>query len=125
MSGLAAGEIIKPRGAFQNSLYWLLPVIQPLMSLVLAALAAYTIAFAGVAALHFHPYIAPLLVSALPKIAHEGYGFKAWRSLDFSRCTRLATCLPLPVPHKHIHALHFCAVLEQIARCLPARLTVS
>ena len=40
----------------------MMPVVQPLLIVVLAALAAYTIAFAGVAALHFQPYIAPLLV---------------------------------------------------------------
>ena len=46
-----------------------MPAVQPLLIVVLAALAAYTIAFAGVAALHFQPYIAPLLVGLPPSVA--------------------------------------------------------
>ena len=57
-----AGEIIKPKGAFQMGLFWLMPVIQPLLCMLLAALAAFSVAYAGVAALHFQPYVAPLLV---------------------------------------------------------------
>ena len=60
--GLCAGEIIKPKGAFQMGLFWLMPVIQPLLCMLLAALAAFSVAYAGVAALHFQPYVAPLLV---------------------------------------------------------------
>lgn len=58
------GEIIKPQGAFQYALFWLMPVIQPLLSLLMAGVAAFAVAFAGVSALHFQPYVAPLLVSA-------------------------------------------------------------
>lgn len=43
-------------------LFWLMPVIQPLLCMLLAALAAFSVAYAGVAALHFQPYVAPLLV---------------------------------------------------------------
>ena len=57
-----AGAVIRPQSFFQCALFWMMPVVQPLLIVVLAALAAYTIAFAGVAALHFQPYIAPLLV---------------------------------------------------------------
>ena len=59
-----AGEIIKPQGAFQYALFWLMPVIQPLLSLLMAGVAAFAVAFAGVSALHFQPYVAPLLVIA-------------------------------------------------------------
>ena len=45
-------------------LFWLMPVIQPLLCMLLAALAAFSVAYAGVAALHFQPYVAPLLVRA-------------------------------------------------------------
>ena len=62
---LCAGEIIKPQGAFQMGLFWLMPVIQPLLCMLLAALAAFSVAYAGVAALHFQPYVAPLLVRVL------------------------------------------------------------
>jgi len=65
MCVMCAGDIIKPQGAFQSALFWLMPVIQPLLCLVMAGLAAFTVAYAGVAALHFQPYVAPLLVSAL------------------------------------------------------------
>ena len=59
---LCAGEIIKPQGAFQMGLFWLMPVIQPMLCMLLAGLAAFSVAYAGVAALHFQPYVAPLLV---------------------------------------------------------------
>ena len=59
------GAVIRPQGIFQCCLFWIMPVVQPLLIVVLAALAAYTIAFAGVAALHFQPYVAPLLVGLL------------------------------------------------------------
>ena len=52
-------------GAFQRGMFYLMPAIQPLASLLLAGLCTYTIALAGVAALHFQPYIAPLLVRCI------------------------------------------------------------
>ena len=66
---VCTGAVIRPQGFFQCALFWVMPLVQPLLIVVLAALAAYTIAFAGVAALHFQPYIAPLLVGIPPSVA--------------------------------------------------------
>ena len=51
-------------------MFFLMPAIQPLASLLLAGLSTYTIALAGVAALHFQPYIAPLLVQSNVRASH-------------------------------------------------------
>lgn len=52
-------------------MFYLMPAIQPLASLLLAGLCTYTIALAGVAALHFQPYIAPLLVCCIIQVHIE------------------------------------------------------
>ena len=52
-------------------MFYLMPAIQPLASLLLAGLCTYTIALAGVAALHFQPYIAPLLVRCIIQGHHR------------------------------------------------------
>ena len=57
-----AGPITTPKGAFQHALYWVLPALQPLVTLLVSALALFTIALTGVAALRFLPYVAPLLL---------------------------------------------------------------
>jgi hypothetical protein len=59
------GPIIKPQGVFQYCLYWAMPALQPVLTLLLAALSIFPVAFASVAALHFEPYIAPLLLLPL------------------------------------------------------------
>ena len=57
-----AGDIVKPKGAFQSALFWAMPLAQPLLALLTASLAAFPVAFAAVAALHYLPYVAPLLL---------------------------------------------------------------
>lgn len=51
-----------PQGAFQHALYWVLPVLQPLATLLVSALGIFAIALTGVATLRFLPYVAPLLL---------------------------------------------------------------
>jgi hypothetical protein len=42
-----------------------MPVVQPVVTLTLVAITTFPVAFAGVAALHFQPYVAPLLLLPL------------------------------------------------------------
>ncbi|KAK9904717.1 hypothetical protein WJX75_001194 [Coccomyxa subellipsoidea] len=56
------GPITMPQGAFQHALYWVLPVLQPLATLLVSALGIFAMALTGVAALRFLPYVAPLLL---------------------------------------------------------------
>lgn len=86
---MCAGDIIKPQGAFQSALFWLMPVIQPLLCLVMAGLAAFTVAYAGVAALHLQPYVAPLLVRVLCCKPHKG---TAWQH-HIARAASTEACL--------------------------------
>ena len=57
-----AGPVITPKGAFQHALFWTMPLAQPLCILLIAALAFFCVAFAACAALHYQPYVAPLLL---------------------------------------------------------------
>ena len=97
------GAVIRPQSLFQCALFWIMPVVQPLLIVVLAALAAYTIAFAGVAALHFQPYIAPLLVGFLPPSVIDCRNAQSYRKAVFaSVCLSCLTSellqTPLPQP---------------------------
>ena len=59
---MRAGPVITPKGPFQHALYWAMPLAQPLAILLVAGLAFFCVAFAAAAALHFQPYVAPLLL---------------------------------------------------------------
>ncbi|CAL8464659.1 g4194 [Coccomyxa elongata] len=56
------GPITTPKGAFQYALYWVLPALQPAITLFVSALGLFIIALAATAALHRLPYVAPLLL---------------------------------------------------------------
>ncbi len=59
---VGAGPITTPKGACQYALYWVLPALQPAITLFVSALGLFIIALAATAALHRLPYVAPLLL---------------------------------------------------------------
>ena len=110
--GLIAGEVIKPKGAFQRGMFYLMPAIQPLASLLLAGLSTYTIALAGVAALHFQPYIAPLLVRFL--VQHHVSSHSCLPALQFQ--PYIAPLLVRRFTVQHHMSSHACLPLLSAAR---------
>jgi hypothetical protein len=62
MHAARAGPVIMPKGAFQHALFWTMPLTQPLLILLTGSLAFFAVAFGATAALHYQPYVAPLLL---------------------------------------------------------------